>query len=91
MSDLTYESAKLAAKDVRTTAIQIANKANEITTELCKTHSRTRILENEACLDILKKIDEHIIDLEALRDELWEKLEDHKDAIKGESIEHLED
>ena len=87
MTALTYESAKLAAKDVRTVAIQIASKAMEITTELCGRHDKDRILENEACLDILKKIDDGIIDLEALRDELREKLEDHRDTIKGDSME----
>ena len=86
MTKLTYELVILAAKDVRTVAIQIANKANEITTELCGRHDKDRILDNECCLDILKKIDEQIIDLEALRDELREKLEDHKDAIKGDSM-----
>ena len=86
MTALTYENAKLAAKDVRSKAIHIANLANEVTTELCSKHDHRRVLDNEACLDILKKIDDEVIDLEALRDELREQLEDHRDAIKGEII-----
>ena len=67
MTKATYDAAVLAAKDLHSQAIRIATKAMEITTELCGKHDKDRILENECCLDILKKIDEHIIDLEALR------------------------